>query len=476
MDYRPEWLNYNLEGHLPADFPVETLSNVTSATVDNVVPYAYRSAILKGQTLVNLIRTISKTTLGQYQDVVNVEYVEPSTKYLLKIKNNTSEAKSFYSSEITEWTQIDIEANQTITKTLTTKSTLGRNTLLQNAKTHTTEHDLSIIFIKYQEGMENWDISYFEGMQSVKMPVLRTTGKNQFDGELISGYISTTGAFYKESSSVCSSNFNQISSNEDVTIKRFDDNNGIRIAFYDNDFNFITVSSYANGKTMKIVTPSNAKYFKLGLSNTTDVKTNVQVEYGTQPTSYEPSYKSIILTVNEEFELRGIGEVQDTLDCLTGELTQRVGEIVLDGSESWMKNDFTHDILNEFLLYKNLSEHKEFLMSNRLPVYGSNNERVANLNNTIYIRVLKNKANTVEEFKTWLASNNINVLTKLATESIKTVDLNIQDQDGNTLSKIKPMEGTMNIHSDGTPLKPTITMEIPVEAITQNLASFIKGE
>ena len=68
----------------------------------------------------------------------------------------------------------------------------------------------------------------------------------------------------------------------------------------------------------------------------------------------------------------------------------------------------------------------------------------------------------------------------LAQAVVKTVDLNIQDQDGNTLgntlSEIRPIEGTMHIHTDGTPLKPTITMEIPVEATTQNLASFIKGE
>ena len=152
-------------------------------TIENTVEGNIKSAILKGSTLVNLIRTIGKTNLGQYQDAVTLTQVKPSTKYLLKIKNNTSEAKSFYSSEITEWTQIDIEANQTITKTLTTKSTLGRNTLLQNLKTHTTEHDLSIIFIEYQEGMENWDIPYFEGMKSVQMPVLTTTGKNLFDSK-----------------------------------------------------------------------------------------------------------------------------------------------------------------------------------------------------------------------------------------------------------------------------------------------------
>ena len=62
QDYRPEWLNYNLNAHLPADFPVETLSNVTSATVDNVVPYAYGSAILKGST--------------KYRDIDTGEFLE----------------------------------------------------------------------------------------------------------------------------------------------------------------------------------------------------------------------------------------------------------------------------------------------------------------------------------------------------------------------------------------------------------------
>ena len=54
QDYRAEWLNYNLNEDLPADFPYETVYNVTEATVNNVVPYEYKSAILSGNTLVNL--------------------------------------------------------------------------------------------------------------------------------------------------------------------------------------------------------------------------------------------------------------------------------------------------------------------------------------------------------------------------------------------------------------------------------------
>ena len=59
---------------------------------------------------------------------------------------------------------------------------------------------------------------------------------------------------------------------------------------------------------------------------------NIQLEKSSTSTQYEP-YKTNILTVNEPVELRGIGKVKDELNLLTGELTQRIGEVVFDGSE-----------------------------------------------------------------------------------------------------------------------------------------------
>ena len=50
---------------------------------------------------------------------------------------------------------------------------------------------------------------------------------------------------------------------------------------------------------------------------------NIQLEEGSTATSYE-THKSNILTVNEDVTLRGIGNVQDTLDLLTGEVTERI--------------------------------------------------------------------------------------------------------------------------------------------------------
>ena len=54
---------------------------------------------------------------------------------------------------------------------------------LTNETTSETQYTLAVKNMKvmeYQEGMENWDIPYFEGMKSVQMPVLKTTGKNLF--------------------------------------------------------------------------------------------------------------------------------------------------------------------------------------------------------------------------------------------------------------------------------------------------------
>ncbi len=199
-------------------------------------------------------------------------------------------------------------------------------------------------------------------------------------------------------------------------------------------------------------------------------------------TSNEDGSKSNILTVNEDVTLRGIGDVQDTLDCLTGELTERIGEIVLDGSEAWT---YGHGNSNETiaLFYANLDHNVEYKPSinDKLPSiegYSVNFGEGIYVDSDINIRIKRNKLNgsTVDNFKQWLSNNPITLQYILNQSNIKTVDLTVVNQDGEILNKIKPIEGTMHISTDGTPLKPSISMEVPVEAITQNLASFIKEE
>ena len=63
-------------------------------------------------------------------------------------------------------------------------------------------------------------------------------------------------------------------------------------------------------------------------------KVDIHIEESKTYIGTEP-FKSNILTVNEDVELRGIGDVKDELNLLTGEVTERISEIVLDGSEQW---------------------------------------------------------------------------------------------------------------------------------------------
>jgi hypothetical protein len=196
-----------------------------------------------------------------------------------------------------------------------------------------------------------------------KMPVLTTTGKNLFDAE---ADILTYGAInYVQNAqylilnndntrvTLKQNNLIKVKPNSTLTLScdsRFKvviqeyDENDIRTMASDkgwqtNGYHTLTVG--ANTKKVNI-------YFaKQGSNSNANItseefkilKNSIQFEENSTATSYEP-YKSNILTVNEDVELRGIGEVQDALDCLTGKVTERVAEIVIDGSndENWSFN------------------------------------------------------------------------------------------------------------------------------------------
>ena len=225
---------------------------------------------------------------------------------------------------------------------------------------------LKWIICEYQEGMENWDIPYFEGMQSVKMPVLTT-------------------------------------SNEDGT------------------------------------------------------KTN-------------------ILTVNEDVTLRGIGDVQDKLDCLTGEVTESIGEIVLDGTQYMVSDGYGVYIqVNDV---KRFLDYTDKIACDKLPVIPTYRE-LENVENGIsgftnsgsylgqnwlYVKI-NNSVNT-DEVKEWLTQKPITVQYQLAQESIKTVDLTVVDQD-NQPTELGTFENTTHVSLEAENLIPEVEMEVATRISTE---------
>lgn len=424
----------------------------------NVMDGHAKSAILTGQTLVNIsminkfsltdgnknVRTYGKMIYGKkYLQIIAI------TKNTMINSDNNNDIAQINAYEYNSNHNFDVE--DTIASGF-----IGVKKLIGMASRNDKRHDTSVrsysnsvgvlegyeILIEYQEGMENWDIPYFEGMQSVKMPVLKTTGgKNLMISSLrYDVFLDADGTESTHFQDIVSKEFIQVESSTSYGIATFYQGEilspqNIFICEYDNGKNFIRRYNATNTDGV-FTTNIKTKYIKFSIGGTgipSDIKErkNILIELektNIKPTSYEP-FKSNILTVNEPIELRGVGDVQDELDCLTGELTQRIGEVVLNGSETWyLSSDTTTNTIrfHTYLTDKKIGVLN--MISDKLPtkdVFSSDEVGIlGNYSNTlIYVRVLKSNVASLDEFTTYLSTNPITVQYCLATESVKTVDL-----------------------------------------------------
>lgn len=166
---------------------------------------------------------------------------------------------------------------------------------------------------------------------TVRMPILTTTGKNLFDGELLQGVLDdNTGEFLKSNNGLSSKNYLNVSENTIYTIsKNIEVNVETKIFFYDDGKRFIKYQTATNSFT----TPSNCKFIKIRYYKPNIVLSNhifTQLEQGSSITSYEP-YKSSILSFNQKDDktivLRSLPDgTCDTLNVETGEYVQKIGE------------------------------------------------------------------------------------------------------------------------------------------------------
>ena len=204
-------------------------------------------------------------------------------------------------------------------------------------------------------------------------------------------------------------------------------------------------------------------------SNTVTVK-NIQLELGSTATSYEP-YSEVVL--------RGIGAVRDILDGNTGELTQRIGEIVLDGSESFIKytdvdgfstcgfyTTVPSNFKNHFITDNTIlcDEIKVATYQQIQPNLSGVKDEEAICINSGYIkfRIDGSKATTVEELKTYLSSNPITLVVPLIENIIKTVVLSITDQDGQP-TKLSTFNDITHVSIEAEDLLPTVDLEVPTK-------------
>ena len=449
----------------------------------NTVDGVCKSAILKGQTLVNVFQfkgnndfahsdplIIEDNVLvfnvnGNYQNfwLKNNGLIKPNTTYLFHIEvvENTTTYKAGISTTNTAIaltsttsgsgqdscfdnglviTIDELSSKSKIVKTFKSKSELsGNESLLTRAYVNPNlvsgTLKLRIMMFEYQEGMENWDIPYFEGMQSVKMPVLTTIGKNLLDKNKVvdehptHNYLWTKNYNHEPSITVKPNTeyFLSLSNfNGDGRVILWSDGRKTREISIINETRGIgfTSSSVENGFSF---------YASVGTGGNAKEQT-AQLEKGSAATPFEP-YKSNILSTPEEVVLRSLPNgVKDTLNLNTGEYVKRVGEIVLDGSddEEWQKyqsNDksfiaFSNVPLPNALGIKYTNAQMfvdDFKVVDSLE--GSSDGCYISNTSKFNLSVSTSKATTIDELKSYLSQNPLTVQYQLATPVVKTVDL-----------------------------------------------------
>ena len=448
---------------------IATVDNSMTKVIDGTLDGAYESCVLKGRSLVNCVEqsmfkpmyTSRVETEGgfiytqtEYQVATRLQFdytqyslLNNNTYYLISFELKVNKARIL--NIITDGTGYEgyglkIEENTHVLIRQKIKFSPNGTVLRIYVRckdgidyTNDTFTLKNLMLIPYQEGMENWDIPYFEGMCDVKMPILRNVGKNLANQSKyeIEAYVGgndgvtvAIGAASKNTQSIIM----EIEPNVSIVASSSSNSDRKVLACFNH---FPTNGSKATKKTNNgyITTDTDTKYVMYYYNSDTvanGIVSQVQIEESPSPTQYEP-HKTNILHTPEEIVLRSLPNgVKDTYNVITGEYVKRIGEIVLDGSEGWLFN--TSYLYAELTLndYSGLAENK--CINNRLPqilIYGNesslNNNRYGLMigkNKLIRIRMADEQSGqTSDGIKQYLSQNPITVQYELATPVTKTV-------------------------------------------------------
>lgn len=329
---------------------IEAISNHEVVPIESGIA---RSAILRGQTLVNIapiyygagnVKLSDEVTIKANVENAVANYrvkwfrpihsLKPNTKYLIKFDitelNNIVGLSSYLKYDTGEYTYGIFQGLTSVGRYSIPFTTDSRNCTeiaiyIQKSDDETIYAKIKgVMVFEYVEGMETWDIPYFTGMQSVKMPVLTTTSKNLWNNYALErGSINhlNGGNLNQYTTQTRSKGYIPIVPNTKyiATSYGFDGTTSSDlIRYYDSEENFIGISPNEKSTFLRTV-------FQMDIDNIS----HIQLETGTVATTYE-SYKTNILSTPSDLVLGGIGDVKDTLDLVTGEMVERTNEVTMN--------------------------------------------------------------------------------------------------------------------------------------------------
>lgn len=339
--------------------------NAQSVTINNTVQGGIHGATLKGQTLVNTtlkehyialggrvstaeVDAVFKTTAshtkstatvtgaGQYNAFISLRIsgslLKPNTSYFVRIGEYTNtKGLTIINAKIKEQANVistytklaENTFKVTTNSSYTTGSTYGIvfecSNWNQTYEVGDSWSASNIVVVEYIEGMENWDIPYFDGMQSVEVPSVKTTGKNLFDINKLP--IKIGADICQVVDGVIHSNPQKpydtvrwivpVEPNTTYTLSAMGSSDvNLQLSnFYNTSDSNIDVVLYYRESARQSVTFTTTTHTSLTMSLFSAlakelVVSDIQLEEGTQATPYEP-YKSSTVTIGNILQVSG---------------------------------------------------------------------------------------------------------------------------------------------------------------------------
>ena len=277
-------------------------------SIDRTKELPVKSAFLKGNTLVNISSLKGEITIAPN----SVQYIDSSF-----IKTSTIYTVSFNCSSVPSTGSIEVRQvnGNTALKMDNITVTQGYNQFI--VLTHSSEitrfrfkndsastmdfifNDLMILEGDYR----GVDIPYFEGLNSVKIPVLTTTGKNLFYGKWAIGSIGNTNGLNSGGTvNINSVNHISVKPNTAYVASSSQLQHENIVVWYAYDINKKLISYSASSRFF--TTPSNCEFIRVRSFDKDSVNMSLdcvlQIEEGSVATEYEP-YKSTTVA-----SLRGV--------------------------------------------------------------------------------------------------------------------------------------------------------------------------
>ena len=205
-------------------------------------------------------------------------------------------------------------------------------------------------------------------------------------------------------------------------------NNYMRIGYFNSypEVNSVSTNFVYNQSPFTFTTEASTNYIMLFNSNNVDTTiSNLQLEKGNQATDYIP-YQTYPINLGS-MELCKIGDYQDYLYKENGIWYKygAIGKLVLNGSENWWQD---RELTNTYRYYtatilpnsiQNLAYCDNFKSVSTYTINNTDGEALCRINEgQIAIRLNKTRANTLNDFKSWLSTHNTTVYYILNTPTI----------------------------------------------------------